>query len=239
MTTKEKKTVTAAELMARLQRDPEYRAREEEKEQARRARIAVNREAAGLIVQELATAGFTVNTVADLHNRRLHYPSAIPILLAWLPKVRNLDLKQDIVRSLSVPYAKPAAAGPLIDEFRRSKDASATGLRWTIGNALEVVSDDTVLDAMIELATERQYGKAREMVVVGLGNMSDQRVIAVLLELLKDDEVSGHAIIALGKLKPLAARPQIEPFLQHPNEWVRKEAKAAIERIDKASGRLR
>jgi len=236
--TKEKKNVSAAELMAKLQRDPKYQAREQEKEHARLARIAINKEAAAPIVQELVAAGFPVNTVADLHNRQLNYPAAIPILLAWLPKVQNLDVKQDIVRSLSVPYAKPLAAGPLIDEFRRAEEESPTGLRWVIGNALEVVGDDAVLDDMIELARDRRYGKAREMLVAGFGNMSDQRVIPVLLDLLKDDEVTGHAIMALGKLKPQVARPHVEPFLKHPNAWVRNEAKKTIAKIDKAGGRL-
>jgi HEAT repeats len=235
---KEKKSVSAAEMMAQLQRDPKYLAREREKEEARQARIAVNRQAAAPVVRELIAAGFPVNTVADLHNKRLDYPAAIPILLAWLPKVQNLDVKQDIVRCLSVPYAKPVAAGPLIDEFRRAEEESPMGLRWVIGNALEVVGDDAVLDDMIELATDRRYGKAREMLVAGLGNMSDQRVIPVLLDLLKDDEVSGHAIMALGKLKPQAARPHVEPFLKHPNAWVRKEAAKTIEKIHKAGGRL-
>jgi hypothetical protein len=229
---------TAAELMAELKRDPKYQAREQEKEQARQARIAVNREAAAPIVKELVAAGFPVNTVADLHNKRLDYPAAIPILLAWLPKVQNLDVKQDIVRCLSVPYAKPLAAEPLIDEFRRAEDESPTGLRWVIGNALDVVADDAVLDDMMELARDGRYGKAREMLVAGLGNMSDERVIPLLLDLLKDDEISGHAIMALGKLKPRIARSHVEPFLKHPNAWVRKEAQKTIEKIDKAGGRL-
>jgi hypothetical protein len=29
-------------------------------------------------------------------------------------------------------------------------------------------------------------------------------------------------------------RSQVEPFLKHPNAWVRKEAKKTIEEIDKA-----
>jgi len=234
---KNKESVSAAELIAQLQRDPKYKAREHEKEHARQARIAVNKEAAVPIVKELVAAGFPVDAVADLHNKRLDYQTAIPILLAWLPKMQNLDVKQDIVRCLSVPYAKPLAAGPLIDEFRRAEDDSPTGLRWVIGNALEVVADDAVLDDMMELARDRRYGKAREMLVVGLGNMNDERVIPLLFDLLKDDEVSGHAIMALGKLTPTVARSHVEPFLKHANAWVRKEAKKTMEKIDKASGR--
>jgi hypothetical protein len=60
--TKEKKSVSAAELMAQLQRDPKYQEREQEKERARLARIAANREAAAPILQELVAAGFAVST---------------------------------------------------------------------------------------------------------------------------------------------------------------------------------
>ena len=179
-----------------------------------------------------------MNAVADLRNKGLDYAAAIPILLRWLPKTDNLDVKQDIVRCLSVSYAKPTAARPLIDEFRRTEDERATGLRWTIGNALEVVADDAVLDDMIELARNRRYGRAREMLVVGLGNMSEPRVLPVLLGLLNDDEVSGHAIMALGKLSPPAVRAHVEPFLKHPKKWVRMEARKTIERIDAAATRL-
>lgn len=207
----------------------------------RLARIAISAEVAAPIVKELVGAGFPVSHIADLLNQRRVYPSAIPILLAWLPTVENLQVKEVIVRCLSVPFAKPMAAHPLIDAFRRAhaQDDSVLGLRWAIGNALEVVADDVVLDDMTELAQDRRYGRAREMLVVGLGNMSEQRVIPVLLDLLKDDEVSGHAIMALGTLRALAARPHVEPFLRPPKAWVRKEAKKTIAKIDKAADRLR
>jgi len=91
-----------------------------------------------------------------------------------------------------------------------------------------------VLEDMIALATDRRYGKAREMIVVGLGNMKDGRAIPPLLDLLKDDIVSGHAIVALGRLRAPSAPPHVLPFLKHPKAWVRKEARKVIERIDKA-----
>ena len=42
--------------------------------------------------------------------------------------------------------------------------------------------------------------------------------MSVLLDLLADDELSGHVIIALGKLKAKEARPYIEPFLNQSKE---------------------
>lgn len=74
------------------------------------------------------------------------------------------------------------------------------------------------------------------MLVVGLGNMTDPRVLPVLIDLLKDDEASGHAIMALGKLGASTARAHVEPFLTHANAWVREEARKTIEKIDKVRG---
>jgi hypothetical protein len=42
------------------------------------------------VVTELRTNGFSVDTVADLFNKRLQYEAAIPILLKWLPRVDDV-----------------------------------------------------------------------------------------------------------------------------------------------------
>jgi len=72
------------------------------------------------------------------------------------------------------------------------------------------------------------------MLALSLGNMKNQRAEDVLIDLLDDDEVAGHAIIALGKLKSKKAYPAIKRFLIHPKSWVRNEAKKALAKIDKA-----
>ncbi|MGH3467692.1 MAG: HEAT repeat domain-containing protein, partial [Thermocrispum sp.] len=107
-------------------------------------------------------------------------------------------------------------------------------LRWAIGNALEVVADDDVFEDLVELARDRRYGRAREMIVVALGNMGDPRAVDVLINLLEDEEVAGHAVVALGKQRAGRARPYVERFLDHPTQWVREAARSALERIDAA-----
>lgn len=228
---------SADELMTELERDPEYQARIAAKERVRLARVAQNREDAAPVIADLRRAGFEVDSVRELLTKKLDFRKAIPLLLGWLPRIANADVKESIVRTISVPFAKPVAARPLAEEFRRTQEGAAS-LRWAIGNALDVVADDSVADDMIELAKDRRYGKAREMVVSGLGNLSDVRVVPVLLELLKEEDVCGHALAALAKLKPPSARPYIEPFLKHAKPHVRSAAKKALARIDKASGRL-
>jgi len=133
-----------------------------------------------------------------------------------------------------VPWAKPAAVRPLIEEFRRvdaAVDPKGLGLRWTIGNALDLLFDDASFDELVELATDRRYGRAREMVVLGLGRSKRAAAVDVLLSLVDDPDVDGHAVSALGKLKAPAARAALEAKLDDRRAWVRSEARKALARL--------
>lgn len=228
---------TAEELLEELSGDLEHRRRVAERRRKALARGAEISKAEAPVVAELVDAGLPVESVWDLFNKRLNYRDAIPILLEWLPKISNQGAKEGIVRALSVKWAKPDAAPLLVREFHRVEDPGGSSLRWAIGNALEVVADDAVFEGLVEIVRDRSHGKAREMVAAALGNMKNPRAVEVLIELLEDEEVIGHAIMGLGKLKARAARAAIERFLGHPKTWVRKEAKKAIARIDKAGSR--
>jgi HEAT repeat protein len=207
----------------------------EEKEQQRHRLMAINSQASAPVIADLAEAGFNIKWISDLYSQKLNYQSAIPILLKWLPRIENLDVKEDIVRALSVPWAKSLAAPALITEFYKMQNESNTGIKWAIANALSVVADDRVFTEIVDLVNDRRHGKAREMLALSLGNMKDSRAQDVLIGLLDDEEVAGHTIMALGKLKSKKARQAIEQFVTHPRTWVRKEAKKALVRIDKAS----
>jgi HEAT repeat protein len=72
------------------------------------------------------------------------------------------------------------------------------------------------------------------MIVIGLGKLQDDRVVDVLLSLLDDDELVCQALMALGKLRARAAQTRIEALLSHSRPQVRKEAKKALARTNKA-----
>jgi HEAT repeat protein len=97
-----------------------------------------------------------------------------------------------------------------------------------VGERLGVVADDTAFDELVELVRDKRYGKAREMLAVALGNMKDRRAVAVLVDLLGDDEIAGHAVTGLGKLEASEARVHLEAMARHPTEWIREEAKKAL-----------
>jgi len=200
-------------------------------ESARSKAELVKKESASLLA-DLAQMGFVVDWVSDLYTKKLNYRKAIPVLLDWLPRIENIDVKESLVRALSIPSAKSIAALPLIEEFKKARPESSS-LKWAIGNALSIVADDNVYEDVSRLAQDRQHGKAREMLVLALGNMKNSQAQDILIDLLNDNEVCGHAIMALGKLGSSKAYPEIEKFLENPKAWVRKESKKALLKIEK------
>jgi len=207
----------------------------DEKEQQRLRIIEINKQASVPMLADLAEIGFQLEWISDLYSKKLNYKQAIPILLQWLPRMENLDVKEDIVRALSVPWAKPIAARLLAVEFYKLRNESNTGIKWAIANALSVVADDSVFEEIVKLVQDTSHGASRTMLALSLGNMRNPQAQDVLISLLEDDLVAGQAIVALGKLKSKKALPVIERFLTHPKGWVRREAKTAMVRINKTS----
>ena len=181
------------------------------------------------VVEALRAIGLHTSSVWDLVNSKEAYPAAIPVLMRLLPMDLDPAEKEGIVRALTVKEARGIASKPLIDEFKKASDPS---LKWAIGNALSIVADDSVFDQIADLALDKRNGRGRQMIVLGLGTMKNPRAVDVAIELLQDAEVAGHAVVALRKLKPAKARRALEPFLESPHSWIRREAKKALERID-------
>jgi hypothetical protein len=182
------------------------------------------------LTAEIRAAGFHVDSVSQLRTSGRRYRQAVPILLRWLAIAKSTSEKEEIVRALSVPWAKPDALAPLILEFRKTKETLPGGqnLRWAIGNAIEVLWDDSMYDQLAKLAGDPSFGKAREMVVLGLAKSSYPGANALLSELTSDPDVYGHAVMALARCKPPAAPEVLQRFSDDPKAWVRKEVRRAL-----------
>lgn len=230
MTSKRSGAMTAAEFMEQLKKDPSYQARHQEAEERRQFRLEDYQRAAAPVISDLERVGIRLERIAELRQRRADYPAAVPVLVRWLPEIDEPSVKEDIIRTLSVPWAAPEATRTLLEEFH-SRATREDRLGWVIGNALEVIADDSVFEEVVAIATDKHYGRSREMVVAALGNMKNPKAKEILIELLDDEEVAGYAVMGLGKLKAKEAKDKIEPFLKHPQEWVRKEAKKALAKI--------
>jgi hypothetical protein len=222
---------TAAELAGDLKTDRKFFTDEAKRTAERLRRRELLREASIPLVADLREMGFDIHSIAELMNGE--YRDAIPILGKWLVATTNLDLKEVIVRALSVPQARPLVR-LLIQEFRNE---NVPAVKWAIANALSIVADDDVFDDIYELAQDRRHGKSREMIVLALGNMADTRARCLLLDLLDDETVAGHAIKALGRNGRPEDSSKIAPFLRHSKSWVRQESRRTLDKIRKKPDR--
>lgn len=225
-------SITAAELPAELESDPEFQRRAREKELFQRRRLERNERDEAPILAELRQAGLTVNGISDLFNYGLDYRRAISALLKWLPKVHNLDVKEGIVRALSVSWARPAAAPLLIEEYRRAPD-QPPGFKWAVGNALGVVADDSCFEEIAELARDTRHGKARDRLLAALGTIRRPEAIEVLIELLDDEDMALWAARVLGQKHVDRARAKIQELVDHAEPAVRAQATRSLAMIDR------
>lgn len=186
------------------------------------------------LLSDLAAAGYEVGSVSELRTSGTRCRAAVPVLLKWLPLAGSLAEKEEIVRALSVPWARPAALAPLIEEFRALPTPAEPReelFRWAVGNGIEVLWDDGYFDDLVDLARDQRFGKAREMVVLGMGRSKRPEAGDVLIALLDDPVVSGHAVKALGKLRVSRARPGLERMTSDQRAWVRREAQKALSKL--------
>jgi HEAT repeat protein len=218
--------------MRELQQDPDYVARTQQRERQRQEAVENHRRNVEPLIRELAGIGLRINSLDELRQSGKNYAKAVPTLLRWLEQISDGATKEELVRTLSVPWAKPLAAQVFIDEFKKANDPTGEGLRWTIANGLAVVADDSVFEELSELVRDKRNGKAREMLALALANMKDPRAISVLLESLDDEQTVGYAVIALGRLGAASARMRLKSLTQHPTEWVRDEVRKALASID-------
>src|SRR4051812_9459209 len=100
---KRQPAVTAAELAAKLQADPEFVARQQEREIALAKHVARHREEQAPIVLELLEAGIQIRFLADLIMSSAPYPTAIPILLKHLILPYSDITRETLARILAVP----------------------------------------------------------------------------------------------------------------------------------------
>jgi hypothetical protein len=166
---------------------------------------------------------------------------AAPILVEWLPRMTDLVDKEVIARSLTgTRTARAPAAAAIVKEFRETPlDAETT--KWAYGNALATLAGPEVADDLIDIVRDRRHGIARQMLCDALKRTKDPRAPDVLIELIEDDDVAGHAILALRLYGPKTAlphleraRPKLEAVRDRPTAtpFARRQAKAALERLD-------
>lgn len=103
----------------------------------------------------------------------------------------RLSLLEDL---MATGYDKDRMVEIILSAF--SSDTPPTNL-WHYGDMLYSLKRYKYLPEYIKIASDHRYGADRQMVVLLLGKSKKPEVVPVLLELTKDETVSGHAVKAL------------------------------------------
>lgn len=182
------------------------------------------------LIRDVRGKGVEVNSINDLMGISRKHRDLVPILLRHLQEIDDESGKEFIVRCLGVRGFSEASK-PLIDEFYKSNNLS---YKWAIGNTLSIIQDKGSLSELIKIVKEKEHGISRQMIIHGLGSYKSENVKDVLVELLNDEEVVGHAIFAIAKMGDASLVKYIEPFLSCKVKWIRDEAKRAINKLLKS-----
>lgn len=186
------------------------------------------------LIEDLKKVGISVSSVWDLVNSPNNYKQAESVLIKHFKAAKESRYKEGIVRALGVKGFKNAIR-PLIDEFKKSKDES---YKWAVANSISIIAPREALDDLIEITGNSKHGSSRQMIAEALGRIGDRKAVPVLIESLKDEDVEGHAVIALGMIGDKSTIEAIKPFLKNKRRWVRKAAKKAIERIKRRNEKV-
>ena len=196
-----RKKVTATELMAHLNSDPEFLARRTQAEEQRQARTAKLRKAEAPLVNELQHAGYDVDSAWDLVNSTEPYLEALPILLDHLSNPYPGPVLEGIARALAVPEAR-FAWPVLVNRYREEQDPRA---KAGMAVAIAATAEDSVLEELINLVTERSNGSSRVLLLSALERSKNPRGIATLVELQNDPDLKKEIRVILQRL-PQARR---------------------------------
>lgn len=191
------------------------------------------REEQAKIVSDLEEIGVQITDIyQELPTNKANWKKATPILIEWLPQVKNSGLREAVIRLLSVPWLRGNPVGGTLMKMALNPTLSSD-LRWVIGNTMEVIADDKSFSDIKKLVTDRSFGISRQMFVMALGRMKTPEAIPLLVDLLDDDDVNGHAIVALRKLKAIETVEDIRKLVNYPRTWVRNEAKKTVAKFEK------
>ena len=172
MKSKLSKSMTAADLMRRLQGDPNWVRENAKREAEHKAAVAKRceefRPEENPLLADLNSVGVKVDSVWDLVNAKWSYRTAIPVLSEHLQRARHPLLREGIVRALTVPEARGIAGRVVLSELSRSGDQSPHLVRWAMANALTVVADETMADAIKQLIADDDYADVRERLTLAL-----------------------------------------------------------------------
>ena len=179
------------------------------------------------IKNDLKQRGYIINSVNELLKLSHKERELVPYLLELLDDLSDETDKEFVVRCLGVKGFTEVIP-KLLAEFKSAKN---NYYRWAIANSINIIHSTTIEKELIELSSNKKYGTGRQMLVLSLGEYKSDLSLNCLVSLLKDEEVRGHALQALGKCGNPEVLSDIEMYCNSENNWIKKTAIKAAKKI--------
>lgn len=91
---------------------------------------------------------------------------------------------------------------------------------------------ENLFDQLFEIATNRNAKRGRQSFVMLLGSVQHSKYSSKLIKQIDDDNVNGHIIDTIYKMKVDGFTEQIKPFTSHKITWIRNIAKKYIHKYE-------
>jgi HEAT repeat protein len=154
--------------------------------------------------------GDQVDPISQFVNLRTCAEPWLDLLIAYYPRMVH-DAEHDmIVRALGTVKSAPArekAARFLLTLF--SAKRPDISLLWAAANSLAILNVRSTYAKATKIAANTRFGNARQMLLRLLGRAKTEEAFHTLLKLLRDPQVRGHALAALGTFGDQRAVPII------------------------------
>ncbi|MXP09881.1 hypothetical protein GRI68_06785 [Altererythrobacter halimionae] len=142
---------------------PEWVARKEQSDREVEERAARSLEVAQPMLIDLREAGYNVDNISYFVSTHERYLEAVPVLAKHLQRDYPYNIREGIIRALTVPEARGAPARAMLEQFRHSGN-ERDHVRWAMVNALGVIADAGMVEEMEALlADERDEAVARKL----------------------------------------------------------------------------
>ena len=171
----------------------EFVERRRVQEEARLQREVEYQRAEAPLVEELRGAGYLVDSAWDLVNTHESYATAVPILLAHLPRPYPGPVREGIARALAVPEAK-VGWRVLTQMYRDEENERA---KHGLAIAIAVTADADVIGEVIDRVRDVRHGESRIFLLMALERSSDRRAHATLTELASDPDLKKEIRVIL------------------------------------------
>lgn len=101
---------------------------------------------------------------------------------------------------------------------------------WDYGNLLYSLRKYSYMSQYLEIITNELYGDDRQMVILLVGKSKNPKVIPILIELLNDPNVYGHALSALSNFQGDEIINIMSCYKDDKMTWIQNVAKRYLEK---------